>query len=64
MFDTAALSDGLIIRAMGDTIGFCPPLVIGETEIDEALGKFEDILGFVTSGISRHLPAAARRAAN
>ena len=32
MFDALALENGLIIRAMGDTIGFCPPLIIDEAE--------------------------------
>ncbi|MEK9753335.1 MAG: aspartate aminotransferase family protein [Rhodospirillaceae bacterium] len=31
--------NGLIIRAMGDTIGICPPLVINESEIDELLAR-------------------------
>ena len=35
-----AEENGLIIRAMGDSIGFCPPLVIDEGEIDELLGRF------------------------
>ncbi len=31
---------GLIVRAMGDTIGFCPPLIISEAEIDLMLERF------------------------
>jgi 4-aminobutyrate--pyruvate transaminase len=31
---------GLIVRAIGDTISFCPPLVIDETEIDQLLARF------------------------
>jgi len=32
-----ATDHGLIIRAMGDNIGFCPPLIISEAEIDEMM---------------------------
>lgn len=31
---------GLIIRAMGDTIAFCPPLIITEAQIDEIFDRF------------------------
>jgi 4-aminobutyrate--pyruvate transaminase len=31
---------GLIVRAIGDTISFCPPLIITEAEIDEMLARF------------------------
>lgn len=31
---------GLIVRNLGDTIAFCPPLVITESEIDEMLDRF------------------------
>jgi 4-aminobutyrate--pyruvate transaminase len=31
---------GLIIRALGDSIAFCPPLIINEAEIDLMLGRF------------------------
>jgi 4-aminobutyrate--pyruvate transaminase len=35
-----AEEQGLIVRAIGDTIAFCPPLVISEAEIDEMLRRF------------------------
>ena len=35
-----AQEHGLIIRAMGDTLGFCPPLVFNEDQIDEMLALF------------------------
>jgi 4-aminobutyrate--pyruvate transaminase len=35
-----ASEHGLILRAMGDSIGFCPPLVITESEIDEMMSRF------------------------
>jgi 4-aminobutyrate--pyruvate transaminase len=31
---------GLIIRALGDSIAFCPPLVISEAQIDEMFDRF------------------------
>jgi 4-aminobutyrate---pyruvate transaminase len=31
---------GIILRAMGDSIAFCPPLIINEAEIDLMLGRF------------------------
>jgi len=30
-----ALDEGLVVRAMGDTVAFCPPLIITEAQIDE-----------------------------
>ena len=39
-----AEENGLIIRAMGDSIGFCPPLVINEDEIDDLIGRFRKTL--------------------
>ena len=32
--------NGLLIRAMGDTIGFCPPLIIEEATIEKMLAQF------------------------
>ncbi len=34
------LENGLIIRAVGDTIAFCPPLIINENEIEEMISSF------------------------
>jgi 4-aminobutyrate---pyruvate transaminase len=31
---------GIILRAMGDAIAFCPPLIISESEIDRMLDRF------------------------
>jgi 4-aminobutyrate--pyruvate transaminase len=36
---------GVIIRALGDTIAFCPPLIINESEIDLMFERFERSLG-------------------
>jgi 4-aminobutyrate--pyruvate transaminase len=35
-----AETHGLIVRAIGDTIAFCPPLIISEDEIGEMLRRF------------------------
>lgn len=35
-----AQEEGLIIRAIGETAAFCPPLIITETEIDEMFARF------------------------
>ena len=35
------LEHGLIVRALGDTIAFCPPLIIDDKQIDELFGKFD-----------------------
>ncbi|HSK38500.1 MAG TPA: aspartate aminotransferase family protein [Arenibaculum sp.] len=46
-----AQEHGVILRAMGDRIGFSPPLVIGEEEIGELVGGFaralDDTLAWV-----------------
>ncbi len=36
--------EGLIIRAIGDVIAFCPPLVITEDEVDSMFDRFERAL--------------------
>jgi 4-aminobutyrate--pyruvate transaminase len=32
---------GLILRAIGDTISFCPPLIINQSEIEELILRFQ-----------------------
>jgi len=39
-----AEEEGLIVRAIGDTIAFCPPLIISESEVQELLGRFTKAL--------------------
>jgi 4-aminobutyrate--pyruvate transaminase len=34
-----AQAHGLIVRAVQDTIAVCPPLVIGDAEVDELLRR-------------------------
>jgi len=38
------VNHGLISRAMGDTMGFCPPLIITEGQIDDMFDAFEKAL--------------------
>ena len=51
---------GVILRSMGDTIAFCPPLVIERDEIEEMLRRFERGLGEAADLVARQ-GAAARR---
>lgn len=37
----ACHENGLIVRNIGDTIGFCPPLIITSEQIDEMFDKFD-----------------------
>jgi 4-aminobutyrate--pyruvate transaminase len=39
-----AEEEGLIVRAIGDTIAFCPPLIISESEVKELLQRFTKAL--------------------
>lgn len=39
-----AEEEGLIVRAIGDTIAFCPPLIISELEVQELLKRFTNAL--------------------
>jgi 4-aminobutyrate--pyruvate transaminase len=35
-----ALAQGLIVRAMGDSVAFCPPLIITAEQIDDMFARF------------------------
>ncbi|MEQ1955935.1 aminotransferase [Mesorhizobium sp. CN2-181] len=37
----SAYEHGLVVRAMRDTVGFCPPLIIDERHVEEIGGKLE-----------------------
>ena len=39
-----ALEEGLIVRAMGDRVAFCPPMIISEAEIEEMFDRYERAL--------------------
>jgi len=56
-----AQEEGLIIRAMaGDVIGFCPPMIITESEIDEMFDRFERALAKTLAWVAQQgLNAAA-----
>ncbi|MBX2833115.1 MAG: aspartate aminotransferase family protein [Rhodospirillales bacterium] len=41
----ACLKQGVILRALGDTVAFCPPLIITETQINDMFDKVEAALG-------------------
>ncbi len=46
------LEHGLIVRNLGDSIAFCPPLIITDTQVDEMLGKFGRALDDTAAWIS------------
>ncbi|TDJ42992.1 MAG: aminotransferase class III-fold pyridoxal phosphate-dependent enzyme [Gammaproteobacteria bacterium] len=33
-------ANGLLVRSLGDSLAFCPPLIINETQVDEIFDKF------------------------
>lgn len=39
-----AQQEGLILRAMGDRVAFCPPLIMTEAEIEEMFNRYERAL--------------------
>ena len=47
-----AESEGLIVRALMDRVAFCPPLIIGEAEIDEMFDRFTRALEATSSHVS------------
>lgn len=44
MIANLATEEGILVRAIGDSVAFCPPLVIKTGEIDEIFDKFERAL--------------------
>jgi 4-aminobutyrate--pyruvate transaminase len=51
---TFAQEEGLIIRAMaGDVIGFCPPMIITESQVDELFDRFERALAKTLAWVSQ-----------
>jgi 4-aminobutyrate--pyruvate transaminase len=48
---------GLIVRAIRDTIAFCPPLIVTEAEIDEILARFGRALDDTAAWVERGMPA-------
>jgi 4-aminobutyrate---pyruvate transaminase len=41
MIQNTALQQGLIVRAIRDTVAVCPPLIITDSQIDELFDKFQ-----------------------
>lgn len=54
----AAQKSGLLIRALGDTIGFCPPLIITEAEVKELFARFAKAVEIATPEIKKIAAAA------
>ena len=52
-FTELSLKNGLIIRALGDTIALCPPLIIQEGEIDLLLEMVRVTLDETYKSITR-----------
>lgn len=48
-----ALEEGLIIRALGDSIAFCPPLVISESQVHELFDKFAKALASTEAWLAK-----------
>lgn len=57
MFDQAH-ENGLIIRNIGDTIAFCPPMIITHAQVDEMLKRFSATLDDVTAWVNAGMPEA------
>jgi 4-aminobutyrate---pyruvate transaminase len=53
LFAARAQEHGLILRAMGDSVALCPPLIISSDEIDEMLRRFGRALDETASATGR-----------
>jgi 4-aminobutyrate--pyruvate transaminase len=53
LFVQRAQANGLIIRALQDTVALCPPLIISEGEIDEMLRRFKKALDETTEALAK-----------
>ena len=53
IFDEYAKKNGLIIRAIGDIIAFCPPLIINESQINDMFDIVEDTINKTTDALSK-----------
>ncbi|MEM9623422.1 MAG: aminotransferase [Pseudomonadota bacterium] len=49
----ACLEEGLIIRALGETIAFCPPLIITMDQVDEIFTKLDRALDKTLNWLAR-----------
>jgi 4-aminobutyrate--pyruvate transaminase len=50
--------NGLIVRAIGDSICFCPPLIITESQVDDMIDRFALCLEISTAWVEAGMPAA------
>jgi 4-aminobutyrate--pyruvate transaminase len=53
LFIERAQANGLIVRALQDTVALCPPLIISEPELDELLRRFRTALDETTEALAR-----------
>ena len=53
IFDEYAKKNGLIIRAIGDVIAFCPPLIINESQINDMFDLVENTIKKTTDALSK-----------
>jgi 4-aminobutyrate---pyruvate transaminase len=53
LFASRAQEHGLILRALGDTVALCPPLVITGDETDEMLRRFGQALDDTAAAVSQ-----------
>jgi 4-aminobutyrate---pyruvate transaminase len=53
LFAARAQEHGLIVRAMGDSIALCPPLIISGDQIDEMLRRFGQALDDTAAAVDR-----------
>lgn len=51
-----AQDEGLVVRAIGDSIALCPPMVISEAELDELFDRLERALARTADWISLEKP--------
>ena len=50
--------NGVIVRAIGDSICFCPPLIITETQVDDMIDRFARSLELTTAWVKADMPAS------
>ncbi len=53
-----AQEHGLIVRAIGENIAFCPPLIITEAQVDELIARFGKALAETEAWVQAGMPAA------
>jgi 4-aminobutyrate--pyruvate transaminase len=50
--------NGVIVRAIGDSICFCPPLIITEAQVDDMIERFARCLELTTAWVEAGMPAS------